>query len=406
MHWYTSLWSTNLCTNAFFYNFALRIRNLDRAVYMKKPFIYGTSVDGDNFTDRVKDTKRLTLDFENGLNTILISPRRMGKTSLVNRVKSNISRDDIMIVTMDIYDCRSEYDFLNRFAASILKATAGKMDKVISTVKEFLARIVPTIKYSLDPAQEFSLSLGITPEIYNPEEILNLPEVIAQSKGVHIIVCIDEFQQVGEFPDSLNVQKRMRGVWQHHHNTSYCMYGSKKHLMIKIFQNKRMPFYKFGETLFLEKIPDEDWVPFIIERFNSGGKIISEEFAQRICRTVDGYSSYVQELSWDVYAETDDVVTEESFNEGIKDLLRQNSALFQTRIETLTSYQMNLLHALCDGVHSDFGSMRIIDKYRLGTKSNITRLKNSLTDKELIETEKGMTTLADPVFELWFKTEY
>ena len=75
---------------------------------MRKPFIYGTSVGGENFTDRVKETKRLKLDFENGINTILISPRRMGKTSLVKKVISQITSPDIKIIPMDIYDCRNE----------------------------------------------------------------------------------------------------------------------------------------------------------------------------------------------------------------------------------------------------------------------------------------------------------
>lgn len=373
---------------------------------MRKPFIYGTAVEGDNFTDRVKETKRLKLCFESGLNTILISPRRMGKTSLVNKVRNEVTDKGIKIICMDIYDCRSEYDFLNRFASTIMKQTAGTMDLVASTVREFLGRLIPAIKYSPDPAQEFSLSLGITPEMYSPEEVLNLPEVIAKKRGYHIIVCIDEFQQVGEFPDSLNVQKRMRGIWQHHKDTSYCMYGSKKHLMMKIFQNRRMPFYKFGETVFLDKIPTEDWTRYIRERFECGGKQISEEFAMKIVALTDGYSSYVQELAWDVFAETEKEVDEEVFNNGVKELYRQNSALFQSRIETLTSYQMNFIKAICDGVHSDFGSKAIIDKYRLGTKSNIARLKTSLEDKELVETSKGLTTLTDPIFEQWFRQEY
>ena len=55
---------------------------------MNKAFVYGMSVEGENFTDRVKETKRLKLDFENGMNVILISPRRMGKSSIVKKVKT------------------------------------------------------------------------------------------------------------------------------------------------------------------------------------------------------------------------------------------------------------------------------------------------------------------------------
>lgn len=373
---------------------------------MNKPFIYGTAVGGENFTDRVQETRRLRMDFENGLNAILISPRRMGKTSLVQKVRNEMTDEKIKVIYMDIYDCRSEYDFLERFASILIKQTAGKVEMLAGTVMEFLTRVVPKVSFSPEPNSEFSLSLGINPETHTPDEILNLPERIAEKRGIHIIVCIDEFQQVGEFPDSLNVQKRMRGAWQHHKNASYCMFGSKKHLMMKIFQSKRMPFYKFGDTIFLDKIPDADWVAFIQSRFANKEKSISEDFAKRICRTVDGHSSYVQELAWNVFVETEREVTEDSFQRGLDELLHQNSALFQSRIETLTSFQMNFLRALCDGIHSDFGSKRITDAYRLGTKSNITRLKSSLEDKELIETSKGATTIADPVFLLWFKREY
>lgn len=373
---------------------------------IKKPFVYGTAVKNENFTDRVKESHLLKMNFENGVNTIIISPRRMGKTSLVNKVCSSISDENIQIVHIDIYDCRSEYDFLNRFASAILKETAGHVDRVASTVKEFLTRVVPTLHFSPEPLTDFSVSLGITPENYTAEEVLNLPETIARKKGKHILVCIDEFQQVGDFPDSLNVQKRMRGAWQHHENVSYCMYGSKKHMMMNIFQSQRMPFYKFGQTIYLDKIPKEDWCCYIQERFESKGKTINRSFAECICDAVECYSTYVQELAWTIFVETEQEVTEEAFHEGLNMLLQNNSAFFQNQIASLTTYQMNMIRAICDGVNSDFGSKKIIDKYNLGSKSNISRLKKTLEDKELIETSNGKTILCDPVFKKWFCKEY
>ena len=89
---------------------------------MDKPFVYGVAVSGDNFTDRKKETKRLKMNFESGVNTILISPRRMGKTSIVGKVMSSMTDPKIKVVMMDIYDCRSESDFYERFAASIGRA--------------------------------------------------------------------------------------------------------------------------------------------------------------------------------------------------------------------------------------------------------------------------------------------
>lgn len=97
--------------------------------------------------------------------------------------------------------------------------------------------------------------------------------------------------------------------------------GSKKHLMENIFQSRRMPFYQFGEMIHLKCIPTEYWVPFICFRFEKYGKKISEAYAGRICQVVKNYSSYVQQMAWNVMAETEKEVNEESFEEGLKALL-------------------------------------------------------------------------------------
>ena len=372
---------------------------------MEKAFVYGMSVGGNNFTDRIEETKRIKLDFENGVNVILISPRRMGKTSLIKKVISEIDNPMLKIVYMDIYDCRSEYDFYNRFAETIMKSTGNHLEQVMENIKRFLVRISPKISFNPEPNSEFSVSLGITPKDYSPEEILNLPERIAKEQGVRLVVCIDEFQQIGEFTDSLTIQKRLRGVWQHHQNVSYCFFGSKKHLMENIFQSRRMPFYQFGEMQHLKCIPTEYWVSFICSRFEKYGKKIAEEYAGRICQVVKNYSSYVQQLAWNVMAETGKEVNEESFEEGLKALLEQNSSLFIQQTEGLTTYQLNFIRLLCKDIHSGFTTQTVSEIYPLGSKSNIDRIKRSLVDKEIITIEKEGIFLADSVFELWFKRE-
>ena len=372
---------------------------------MEKAFVYGMSVGGDNFTDRIEETKRIKLDFENGINVILISPRRMGKTSLVKKVISEMNTPEIKVVYMDIYDCRCEYDFYNRFAETMMKSTGNQLEQVMENIKRFLVRVSPKLSFSPEPNSEFSVSLGITPKDYSPEEILDLPERIAKEQGIRIVVCIDEFQQIGEFADSLTVQKRLRGVWQHHQHVSYCFFGSKKHLMENIFQSRRMPFYQFGEMLHLKCIPTEYWVPFICSRFEKYGKKISEEYAARICHTVKNYSSYVQQLAWNVMAETEIEVNEESFTEGFNALLEQNSSLFIQQTEGLTTYQINFIRLLCNGIHSGFNTQSVVEQYSLGSKSNVDRIKKCLIDRELITIEKEGVFLADCVFELWFKRE-
>ena len=369
----------------------------------KQSFLYGVSVGGDNFTDRVKETRRLKMNFENGLNVILISPRRMGKTSLVKHVAQQVDKDIVQMVYIDIYDCRSEYDFYNKFAEAMMTQTASKIEAALDNVRQFLARLTPKVSVNPDPSLEYSFSLGITPKDYSPEEILSLPERMASRIGKHIVVCIDEFQQVGEWPDSLTVHKRMRGAWQHHTHASYCLFGSRQHMMNQLFQNKRMPFYQFGEPNYLQPIPTEEWVPFIQSKFEKQGLYIDEPYVQQICSIVGNQSSYVQQLSWDVMLNTEKAVTNETIQAGVEDLLIQCTPLFMEQTGGLSSFQLNMLRAIVDGQHSQWTSQEVISKYNLGTKSNVTKMQKTLIERDfIVATEEGLY-LSDPVMGLWLQ---
>lgn len=370
-----------------------------------KPFIYGMSVEGEHFTDRDLETKRLQLNFEHGVNSILISPRRMGKTSLVKKVKRLTESPTLKIVYMDIYKCRSEYDFYEKYASAIIQETATKMERMVENAKEFLMGVTPKIVFSPDMSTDFTLSLGVNPQTASPEEILDLPERIARKRHIQIVVCIDEFQQIGEMPDSLILQKTIRSVWQHHQHTSYCLFGSKQHLMSNLFYSRKMPFYQFGDMFFLKKIPMDKWVPFIISRFETVGKTISESLAEKICTTVDNYSAYVQQLAWNVLAVTDKDVDDQSFNDGLDATLAQVSPLYLEQMANLSSYQLNFIRAICAGYHGDFGKQEVTRQYNLGTRSNLAKLQKALIEREIIEITESGIYLADPLFAIWFKRE-
>ena len=373
---------------------------------IKKAFVYGVSVAGENFTDRIKETQRLKMDFENGQNVILLSPRRMGKTSLVQKVMHEVNPRLVKVVYMDIYDCKSDVDFYRKYATEILKATASGSELMLDYAKQFLSSLIPQITFSPSPDTSLSLSFSLNQkDCEKPEEILNLPERIAAKTGQHIVVCIDEFQQIGEMPDSITLQERLRSVWQLQQQVSYCLFGSKKHMLQRLFKDKRMPFYQFGDTINLDVIPTADWVEFICKKFNEREIRITSSQAERICTSVRNYSSYVQQLAWNVMLICNDEVNDALIDEGIEETLRQNSALYQEQIKDLSSYQMNFLRAICQGVHYGFTTKYTLDRYHLGSKSNISRLHTSLIEKELIESKDEKLYIMDPVFELWFSRE-
>lgn len=368
-------------------------------------FVYGVAVAGYNFTGREEETNRLKRNFEGGINSILISPRRWGKTSLVKHVCSQVDRDKVIPVFFDMFTCRNEYEFYNALAVAVIKQTATSAERWMDNARDFLMRLTPKISISPDPTSDFSLSLGITPKTHSAEEVLGLVESIAIKKQKRIVVCIDEFQQIGEFEDSLNVQKRLRSVWQHQQYTSYCLIGSKKHLMSNLFQKRNMPFYQFGDMLFLKKMPVTKWTEYIVSHFEAEGCYISEGLAEEICRMVDNHSAYVQQLAWLLitHMKEGDTATEQLLEKAMEDLLDANDLLFIQQTESLTAYQLNFLRAIIDGVDKDFGEQHIREEYQLGSSSNIARLKSAMIVRDLIDTDGKKYFMTDPVFSLWFK---
>jgi len=370
-----------------------------------RPFIFGVATSGENFTDREQETARLLSNFRHGVNTVLISPRRWGKTSLVQKVCRLAQSDSLKIVYLDIFSCRSDRDFYDAYASAVLRQTSSKWEEWVENAKQFLSRISTRLQFGTDPASDFSISLDFNPQKDDVEDILRLPERIAKKKDCRIVVCIDEFQQVGEFKDSVSFQKRLRSVWQLQSEVSYCLFGSKKHLMNELFERRSLPFYKFGDTLYLQKIGTADWIKYICERFEATGKHISEALAEKICVAVENHSSYVQQLSWLVWIGTEGEATEKDFANACQDLIAQNTPLFEKQTENLSVYQMNMLRALVAGVAKNLSKQDVISKFQLGSTANVSVVKQALIKKELIDMENRELVIADPVMKLWLKRE-
>lgn len=120
-----------------------------------KPFVFGVATSGDNFTDRKKETARLLSNFRHGVNTVLISPRRWGKTSLVRKVCRLAQSDTLKVVYLDIFSCRSEREFYDAFASAVLKQTSSKLEEWMENARLFLSRISPKISLGAEPMTDF-----------------------------------------------------------------------------------------------------------------------------------------------------------------------------------------------------------------------------------------------------------
>ncbi len=374
---------------------------------MESPFQFGTLATKENFIDRNEDRAMLKQLLTSHINVMLISPRRWGKSSLVKRSMEELAseRKDIKVCFIDAFSIGSEAEFYRTFASKVIECASTKFEKWAEDAKNLLNGVIPQLVIKDQVTDFMAFDIKFKPEEKDKLSILQLPETLAKQKGIRIIVCIDEFQQLSNLAEYKDMEGKMRSVWQQQELTTYCMYGSKRHMMMDIFNNSNNPFYRFGQVVFLDKITKDNWMPFIIEGFRKTNKHISEDYASQICDIVECHSWYLQQLSFFIWTKTEKEVTADDFNYGVKQLLNINTPMFQSDSNKLTPAQLELLRAIAAG-ETKFSSAEVNSKYNLGNPNTLAKNKRSLQEQDIIEKNKNNTFhFVDPIFKLWIEKE-
>ncbi|MCH5233924.1 MAG: ATP-binding protein [Muribaculaceae bacterium] len=371
---------------------------------MEIPFIFGKIAMGENFTDREEETHQLENNFNSCINTIIISPRRWGKSSLVHKAAKLAERNNprLKVCYIDLLNVLNVEEFYILYATEIIKATSSKWEEFIGNAKKFLSSLIPKVSMSALPGEEISLSFDIERLRLNPDEVLDLPEKIAVDKGYTIAVCIDEFQKVAEWKDSNYLQGKFRSKWQFHQHVGYCLFGSKRHMMMEIFTDSSKPFYRFGDLIFLKKIPRANMIEFIQERFKETHKQISEPIANLIVSYVNDHPYYCQQLAQLSWLRTQEICDERIVKEAHKSLVEQLSLLFTNLTEDLTVQQLNYLKALLNG-EKGISSTETMARYGISSATSVNRSKKELIRRDILDNIEGNVQFLDPVYEYWLK---
>ena len=374
---------------------------------METPFIFGKIATEKNFTDREKETADLVRNFTSLINTIIISPRRWGKSSLVNKAAKLAMNQDsrLRICHIDLFNVRDEEHFYSLLAQKVISATSTKWEDAVASAKSMFSHLVPKISIGSDPTNEVSIDFDWETVKQNPDEVLDFAEKIAQKKGLKIVICVDEFQNISEFTDADYLQKKLRSHWQRHQSVAYCLYGSKRHMMMEVFTNSSKPFYKFGNLMFLDKIDTHCLVEFFQRRFADTNKRINDDAANLIVQLVENHPYYAQQLAQQSWLRTKNVCRVEIVREAHAALVEQLSLLFVTITETLTTQQLNYLKALI-AKEKAITSTDVMHRYKISSTTSIARSKAALIKNDILDNKAGEISFQDPIYAYWLKTEY
>lgn len=332
------------------------------------------------FCDREIELKTLHKNVQNNVNTTLISARRLGKTGLIFRFFEYLNeKKEIKPVYIDIYSTRNLADFVTLLADAILKEFPSKT----SPGKQFMKLLK-----GFRPAFTFDEITGNPQVVFNyrnqgdKEFTLQKLMEFLEKQSSRVVVAIDEFQQIAEYPEK-NTEAILRTCIQQLKNVNFIFSGSRKHSLVEMFISAKRPFYSSTRILNLESLNEDIYKKFITDKFLQGGRIIDEESISYILEWTKGYTFYTQYLCNSLYAHKK-INVEKVKSECLNILNEQQSGFLQYR-NLLTVRQWGFLVALAkeEYVSRIYNSAFLI-KYDFGSPSSAKRILESLIGKEMV----------------------
>lgn len=371
------------------------------------PFIVTGKIEPAYFCDRVHESARLIKSLTNGNNMVLISPRRMGKTGLIQFCYEKPEmKDDYYTFFIDILHTSSLKEFAYVLGKEIYVTLAPGSKKMASLFIQTLKSL--SGKFGFDPltnSPTFNVELG---DIDRPEYTLEEIFKYLAAADKPCIVAIDEFQQISKYPEK-NVEALLRTHIQKIRNSHFIFAGSERHMMQAMFTSAARPFYHSADILELNAIAPEIYVPFIVNHFEKRDRTITTDVVERVYYLFKGHTYYIQKTFNEAFAgtPTGEVCTIEAIKTVIDDLIESNATIFREILSNIPEKQKELLYAIAkEGEAERITSAQFIKRHSLPSASSIQSAIKKLLEKDIVTEVNKTYSVTDKLFGMWMSTIY
>jgi len=344
------------------------------------PFIIKGYISKEYFCDRKKELEVLHRNVQNGGNTTLISPRKMGKSGLILRYFDDLPTE-IQSIYVDIYSSRLLNDFIKLLAEAILLKFPEK-SKIGKEFMKFLKGLRPLISFN-----PFTSVPQIQIEYQSPQDVIYTLQglfTFLEEQNTPIVIAIDEFQQISEYPEK-NVEAILRTYIQQLKNVQFIFCGSNKSMMTEMFTHAKRPFFASTRLLYLDKIDSVEYEMFIKNHFEANKKHIHDDALSAILNWTKSHTFYTQNLCNYIFSMKINNIDIEVIKSAMDGILKENESFFFQYRQLLTPAQWNFMIAIAkEGEVSQITAQKFISQHNIGTPANAKRILKSLIDKELI----------------------
>lgn len=369
---------------------------------LSNPFISQGYESPDYFCDRQEETAMLMSHLRNGRNVTLISPRRIGKTGLIKNTFYHLAADnnDVVCLYVDIYATKSLRDFVEQLGTTVINDLVRKNSSLKDKVLTFFASLRPV--FSLDQLTgEPSVSITVEP---SQEDITmrNIFRYLNESDK-EVYVAIDEFQQIGEYPEN-GTEAMLRSYIQFVQHVHFIFSGSKHHLMAEIFGSPKHPFYQSTEMMGLKPLNSDVYYDFCRNFFVKKGGELSKDIFMHIYNEFEGHTWYVQAIMNRLYENENVVDSVSQVNRALLSILGGREAQYESMVQFFTENQFALLKAIAkDGVVAQPTSGKFIKAHGLSGASSAKAALKVLEEKELVYRKPEGYVVYDLFMNYWLR---
>jgi len=362
---------------------------------LNNPFVISGYKGKEYFCDRFAETAKLCSAVRNESNVTLISPRRYGKTGLIRHVlDALVERHGFGTIYLDIFDTQNQAEFTRAFAQAVIGKLDSPLEKLGGTAKRLVQSLRPTLSYD-GVSGSPQLSVSVT----NEQAPSTLEDIFAylRSRTGRLVVAIDEFQQIREYPEK-GLEAKLRSLMQFS-PAQFIFSGSKQHLMRDMFTSPRQPFYQSTTMMPLGVIGEKPYYDFANRHFTAAGRRLSPEVFHALYARFEGITWYLQAILWDFYASGDDITKIEQLDLAIAERIAANEYDQQQLLELLPDGARRLLRAVAtEGIVRKPQSGEFIARHGLRAASSVKVSLSMLLDKQLIYRETDGYVVYDRLF--------
>ena len=379
---------------------------------MDTPFVYDNPVTGKNVVGRKTECNVLANLLAAGENVCLYESPKEGKMSLVQQSLYNMRASGklFMVAYVDVFNVRTVRDFLKKFGAAVIRAAYSVPSDYAAVISRYLA----DTHFVFDAAQFASkgdiVCMNWDADSNDMLAMMNLPQMVAQEKGLPFYVILKDFQNVmmaDGYEDLFNMMEKMFAERDRLApvKSAFVFSGSMVNAMKFIFEERRY-FYRQVNHLPLSLIDDRDAIEHVVRGFRSSGKVIERDMALGACKLFRSQMWYLNQFFSICDSMSKGFINEAILVDALNALISVHEPRFNVLVNDLTDHQLSLLKAILDGVVK-FSASDVIERYRLNSSANVRRVKDALKKKEIITfNEKDEPVVIDPLFEYWVRKYY